>query len=96
MARNWFGRICVVFSYISAQPRSQGLSAPHPKGCGEMKDTGNEVASRRRCSRKWSTKLLAVSPVYIFLHCVQIMHAIDDIYGDACKVVSDFDGSIAF
>ena len=30
----------------SVQPRSEGLSSPHPRGSegGEMKDPGNEVA----------------------------------------------------
>ena len=61
MARNWFGRICVVFFYISL------------------------VFVVRQSSPCFA---------YVDLLKKRVRYAIDDIYGDVCKVVSDFGGSI--
>ena len=63
MTRNWFGRICVVFFYISYV---------------------------------FSEAVRQSSPCfgYIDLLTKRAGYAIDYVYGDACKVVSDFSGLI--
>ena len=63
MARNWFGRIFVVFLL-------------HLVG---FRESGPPIFSLFRLCR---SSYIAAS------------YAIDDIYGDACKVFSDFSGSI--
>ena len=63
MVRNWFGRICGVFFYIS-----------------------QVFAKAVRQSSPGFT--------YVDLLTQRAGNAIDDLYGDACKVVSDFSGSI--
>ena len=63
MSRNWFGRICIVFSYIS-------------------KVFAKVVRQSSLCF------------AHVDLLILRAGYAIDDIYGDACKVVRDFSGSI--
>ena len=63
MARNWFGRICVVFFYVSY------------------------VFAKAVC-------LSSRSFAYVDLLTQRADYEIVDIYGNACKVISDFSGSI--